>query len=118
MSAKVRHELCAIVGTYRDAQGNEKKKWQKVGIEMETDQGGRFILLDRWFNPAGIPDPEGRGNVMLSLFDPKTGDGGAQGSRQGSSAGAPGGHPASSTDSAKPAAGEPPRDDFTDDIPF
>jgi len=70
MSSRIRHDLCVVVGTFRVGD-QEKKKWQKVGVEMETAEGGRFILLDRWFNPAGVPDPENRGNVMLSLFDPK-----------------------------------------------
>lgn len=71
MGSRIVHEICVATGTYRDSSGKEKKQWQKVGVELETDQGGRFILLDRWFNPAGIADPESRGTVMLSMFDPK-----------------------------------------------
>lgn len=72
VSSKIKHELCVVTGHYTDrATGQEKNQWQKVGVELETDTGGRIILLNRWFNPAGLPDPENRGTVMLSLFDPK-----------------------------------------------
>lgn len=72
MSSKIKHELCVVTGHYVDREGKEKNQWQKVGVELETESGGRIILLNRWFNPAGLPDPENRGTVMLSLFDPKT----------------------------------------------
>ncbi len=113
MSSKIKHELCVVTGHYVDREGKEKNQWQKVGVELETETGGRIILLNRWFNPAGIADPENRGTVMLSLFDPR----------------APGDHaqkPASTGLSASdftpeaPAApgGEKKPDDFVDDIPF
>lgn len=102
MSAKYKHDLCVAVRKYTDADGKEKNQWQKVGVELETDSGGRIILLDRWFNPAGLPDPENRGTVMLSLFDPK-----------GDKQSAPTSKPAST-----PAAKAPGADEFKDDIPF
>ena len=118
MASHIKHDLCVVVGTYRDSQGQEKKRWQKVGVELETEQGGRIILLDRWFNPAGLPDPEGRGTIMLSKFDPKD----AQGSREAEPAwnhnhgreNATATPPRASQGQSKPPAA----DDFTDDIPF
>jgi hypothetical protein len=71
VASKIKHELCVVVEKYTDREGKEKNRWQKVGVELETDTGGRIILLERWFNPAGVMNPDGRTTVMLSLFDPK-----------------------------------------------
>jgi hypothetical protein len=61
-------------------------------------------LLERWFNPAGVPDLSGKGakSIMLWRFDVKDRDG----SGQQSSA------PAAS------GAGQQAKDNFNDDIPF
>ena len=68
------HDLAVKTGTYTDRQGNEKGRWQNVGSVLETNDGGRVILLNRTFNPAGVPNPEGRDTVMLSMFEPKDKD--------------------------------------------
>jgi hypothetical protein len=68
------HDLAVKVGTYTDRSGNEKGRWQNVGSVLETNDGGRVILLNRTFNPAGVPNPEGRDTVMLSMFEPKERD--------------------------------------------
>jgi hypothetical protein len=65
------HDLAVKTGTYTDRQGNEKGRWKNVGSVLETNDGGRVIILDRTFNPAGVPNPEGRDTVMLSMFEPK-----------------------------------------------
>jgi len=117
--SRVKHDICVVVQKYKDRDGNEKSKWQKVGVELETENGGRIILLDRWFNPAGIPDPENRGTVMLSMFDPK--DNGAEPPQQPRAQE----HrqvPPNASAKPNPAAGlfetKPSADGFTDDIPF
>jgi hypothetical protein len=68
------HDLAVKTGTYMDRQGNEKGRWQNVGSVLETNDGGRVILLNRTFNPAGVPNPEGRDTVMISMFEPKERD--------------------------------------------
>ena len=65
------HDLAVKTGTYTDRNGNEKGRWQNVGSVLETNDGGRVILLNRTFNPAGVPNPEGRDTVMLSMFEPR-----------------------------------------------
>jgi len=65
---------------YQDNQGNKKAQWANVGTLMRSDDGNEFILLDRHFNPAGIANPDNRGNVLLSMFDPKPRDGQGSGS--------------------------------------
>lgn len=68
------HDLAVKLGTYTDRQGNEKGRWKNVGSVLETDDGGRVLLIDRTFSPAGVPNPENRDNVMISMFEPKDRD--------------------------------------------
>ena len=68
-------DIVVKVREYQDSQGNKKAQWANVGTLMRGDDGNDFILLDRHFNPAGIANPENRGNVLLSMFDPKPRDG-------------------------------------------
>ncbi|MGO8695978.1 MAG: hypothetical protein ACLQMF_20130 [Rectinemataceae bacterium] len=111
--SRVIHDICVVTQRYTDRNGEEKLKWQKVGVELETERGGRIILLERWFNPAGIPDPENRGTVMLSMFDPKdSGAGPPQQQRQASAGRQPASRPRTET---QPSVAS---DGFTDDIPF
>jgi len=66
-----KYDLAVRVGSYVDSQGNDKSKWQNVGVIMEKDDGGQFILLNRTFNPAGVPNPDGKESVLISMFEPK-----------------------------------------------
>lgn len=67
MSRK-KYDAAVKVGEYTDRQtGETKAKWLNVGAVIQTEHG-HCLLLDRTFNPAGLPDPENRGNVMISLF--------------------------------------------------
>jgi len=75
MSARKTKDICVVIGKYTDREGKEKNRYQTVGVEMETDQGGRFILLERSFNPAGCLYDASKGNtILLSMFDPKPHD--------------------------------------------
>jgi hypothetical protein len=66
-----KYDVAAVTGTYTDRDGNEKRRYQNVGAIIEGRDGNEFLILERWFNPAGLPDPEGRGSVILSLFEPR-----------------------------------------------
>lgn len=69
MATKIK-DLAVKVGEYRTSDGDTKAKWQTVGA-MFKGENGNFIVLERWFNPAGVPtDGKGSG-IFLSLFDPK-----------------------------------------------
>ena len=70
-----RYDLAVKTGEYEDNMGNTKGRWQNVGQVMEDDKGGRFILLKRTFNPAGVPVKSGRDSIVLSMFEPKDGEG-------------------------------------------
>ena len=76
MPAKKIRELVVKTGSYRDRDGNEKPRWKNVGSLMESEDGGKFILLDTTFNPAGVPNPDNRDNVLISIFELKDQDGG------------------------------------------
>lgn len=67
MPSKLR-DLAVKTGEYTDQNGNTKGRWQNVGALMKGDDGGEFLLLARWFNPAGLPNPQGRESVLVSCF--------------------------------------------------
>lgn len=62
------YDLAVKVGSYTNKDGQEKGRYQNVGAVMESDKG-RFILLEKTFNPAGIQD--GKGSVLIHMFEPK-----------------------------------------------
>ena len=70
MPQKLR-DLVVKTGTYTDGQGQEKACWQNIGALMKSDDGGEFVILHRWFNPAGIPNPDNRDSVLVSCFKPE-----------------------------------------------
>lgn len=65
------HDICVKVGSYTDGQGNQKNRYENVGSKMENADGGSFLLLKRTFNPAGVPNPDNKDSVILSLFEVK-----------------------------------------------
>ena len=62
-------DLAVAVGEYQK-NGETKRQWQNVGSLMEKD-GNQFLFLSRSFNPAGVPNPENRSDVLISIFEPK-----------------------------------------------
>lgn len=99
-------DLMVKVDEYTNSKGEKKSRWQNVGAEMESDDGSKYLLLERWFNPAGVPDLSGKGakSIMLWRFDVKDREGGN-----------------SQSGPAAPAAagpGQQTKDNFNDDIPF
>lgn len=67
---KKTHDLVVVTGTYKK-DGIDKKRYKNIGVMMEDDKGGRFIMIERSFNPAGIPYKEGSESIMVSLYEPK-----------------------------------------------
>jgi hypothetical protein len=52
----VKYEVIASTGTYKNKQNEEKKRWLKCGVVMETKNGGLAMKLealpvgsDGWF---------------------------------------------------------------------
>ena len=72
MSKKI-YVAAVVVGEY-EKDGETKSEWLNVGVVLKADDKPPFLLLDRTFNPAGIPNPDGRKNVLISFFKPKEKD--------------------------------------------
>ena len=47
---------------YKDKDGNPKANYQNVGAIMENDNGGQFMLIDKYIILAGLPDFSGKEN--------------------------------------------------------
>jgi hypothetical protein len=73
MATRKTHDLAVKTGTYT-VNGQEKGRWLNIGRVLEMDDGGKVILIDRTFNPAGAPNPDGRDSVMVSMFEPRERD--------------------------------------------
>ena len=73
--AKKLYDLAVKTGEYT-VQGQTKGRYENVGAVMQSDDGNKFIMLKRVFNPAGVPDLSGRNSdsVLLSMFPPKDSD--------------------------------------------
>lgn len=109
--AQVKYNVVARVGEY-EKDGETKARWQNVGVVLQTDKG-HILLLEPWFNPAGVPRDGDK--ALLSLFPPQQGDGrGQENARQTASQGPQRG-PVFSSDGDDPAANDA---DFDDPIPF
>lgn len=65
------YDLAVANGNYKNQNGEGKVNWLNVGAILENDNGKKMILLDRTFNPAGMPNPDNRTNIIISMFPPK-----------------------------------------------
>lgn len=130
MSQRI-YDLAVKVGEYQDREsGKTKGKYQNIGAIIQKDDGGRFMLLDRFFNPAGIPNPENRPNIIVSLFNVQERNDGGRGSSGASGSATTGKQSQNrqkSTGNTAANDGQPPLtgsnpdgfdDDFPDGIPF
>lgn len=68
--ATKKFDIAVKVGEYTNKAGETKGRWQNVGAMMEGESGP-FIMLAKWFNPAGVVDARGGESILLSLFEPK-----------------------------------------------
>ena len=64
------HDLAVKVGSYTNQQGETKGRYQNVGALMQGDNGP-FIMLAKWFNPAGVQDGHGGESILISVFEPR-----------------------------------------------
>jgi hypothetical protein len=103
-------DLCVVVGTYKDKNGDEKKRYETVGSYITKDDGGKFLKIKATFNPAGAMTRTDDGYVFLSLFDQKPKE-----QRQSSNSYDDTGH---GYKSAKQAPVNHSSDVLDDDIPF
>jgi len=103
-----KYDLAVKTGEYTDSQGNTKGRWLNVGSVMDGQDGGQFIILDRTFNPAGLPNPDNRTSILISMFEPKDGNGGGGQQQRAQQQSAP------VPEQRAPSAAA----QFDDDIPF
>lgn len=70
-------DLAVKTGTKNDGKG----RYQNCGALMQVNNG-QFLMMDRTFNPAGVPNPDGRDSVLVSVFEPRQQGGGQQAPQQ------------------------------------
>lgn len=100
--ATKKYDVAVKTGEYENSAGEKKGRYQNVGAIIQGDNGP-YLLLERWFNPAGIVNPDGRSNVILSLFVPQDNNNTQQGAN---------------SPAQRQAPANKPSNEFDDDIPF
>ena len=111
MATRKTHDLAVKIGEYINAQGEKKNRYQNVGAVMQGDNG-QFIMLAKWFNPAGVVDARGGESILLSMFEPRQeGQQPTGQQQQRPQTAAPQQRPAYQPQQAR-------HDDFGDDVPF
>lgn len=110
MATRKTHDLAVKVGEYTNAQGEKKNRYQNVGAVMQGDNG-QFIMLAKWFNPAGVVDSRGGESILLSMFEPRQEGQQPTGQQRPQAAPAPAYRPA-------PAPQRGGFDDMDDQVPF
>jgi hypothetical protein len=70
------YDLAVSTGKYQDQTGATKSRWKNIGAVMPGKDGSKYLLIDRTFNPAGLPvtvDDMGnpRDSISVSLFEVK-----------------------------------------------
>lgn len=66
--AKATHDLTVKIGEYTGHDGQKKARWLNIGKVIQTDDGGEFMTINRHFNPAGVPNLDGRDTIAVSKF--------------------------------------------------
>lgn len=101
-------DIAVKTGEYQK-DGQTKGRYENIGSIFKSDDGGTFLLMKRTFNPAGVPNPDNRDTVLISVFDLKDSEGGQ---RSG------GGATLRNNEGPRQAAQTRQSDVANDDIPF
>lgn len=111
MAATKIFDLAVKTSEYQDNTGAKKGRYQNVGAIMQSDDGSQFIMLAKWFNPAGVADLTGRGgeSLLISCFAPKDREQAAPQQQQ---------RQAAPAQQQRPAPAAAAAQDFDDDISF
>lgn len=64
------YDAVVKVGSYTNSQGEQKNRYENVGSVMQGDSG-QFLILKRTFNPAGVPNPDNKDSIIVSMFEPQ-----------------------------------------------
>lgn len=65
-----KYDMAVKTGEYTLSDGTRKSRYENIGAVMQGDNGP-FIMLKRTFNAAGVPNPDNRDSVLVSLFQPR-----------------------------------------------
>lgn len=65
--AQKMYDVVIKTGEYQAQDGSMKGRYENIGVMMQGDNGP-YLLLKRTFNPAGVPNPDNRDTVLVSLF--------------------------------------------------
>ncbi len=57
--------LAVVVGSYQK-DGQTKNRYQNVGQVLRNDNGEEMMMLNRSFNPAGVPYKDGSDSIIIS----------------------------------------------------
>lgn len=72
MAVEKKYDLAVKLTEFTDRRtGKSRNKWRTVGAVLDKGSGP-FIVLDRTFNPAGMPNPDDRDNLLISMFPPRS----------------------------------------------
>lgn len=55
---------------YTNSKGERKKRYLSIGAIYDSGKGP-YMILDRTFNPSGVPNPDNRTGVVVSMFEPR-----------------------------------------------
>lgn len=64
-------DLAVKTREYTNSNGEKKAIWQNIGSIMRADDGNEFMVLEKWFNPAGVESKDGRSSILVSMFEPR-----------------------------------------------
>ena len=64
------YDLVVKTGEYQ-SNGETKARYENIGSVMKGDNG-QFAIMKRTFNPAGVPNPDGKDSIIVSMFEPKS----------------------------------------------
>lgn len=63
-----KYDLVVKTGEYTNRDGEVKARYMNIGVVMENDKGP-YMLLNRTFNPAGVPGNADKDNIIVSMFE-------------------------------------------------
>lgn len=81
MAQKI-YDLAVKTGEYTNGKGETKSRYANIGAIMQKDDGGKFLMINRHFNPAGVPFREGSDSILVSMFEPNDGNNSQQHQQQ------------------------------------
>lgn len=70
MAFRKTKDLAVVTGSYMK-DGVIKNRYQNVGYILEDEKGAKMIMLNRSFNPAGVPSKDGSDTIIINQFEVK-----------------------------------------------